>query len=201
MSEETSFVVISVYVLALLMSISIGANDAANSLATAYGSKSLKLAPLCICGAIFEFIGASWGSKKVASNLAYDIIGDLEEESPAFQSLVMLAVTVAAFSFIMASSVFGIPISGTHTIISALVGAGLVCSSSSDIGWPSVLRIATSWMMSPFLASITCLALFSACCALTMDSAKLSVTSQLRNTALIAGFSFTLVSVMAILLF
>ena len=68
----------AIYVLALMMSFSIGANDAANALATSYGSNALALLPLCIFGSIFEFLGACWGSQKVAKNLAYAIDGNLE---------------------------------------------------------------------------------------------------------------------------
>lgn len=40
------------------MAFSIGSNDAANGLATSYGSKATKLIYLLIIGAIAEFIGA-----------------------------------------------------------------------------------------------------------------------------------------------
>ena len=58
--------VIAIGILSFLMSFSIGANDAANALATSYGSNALKLKWLVILGAIFEFIGAYWCSGHVA---------------------------------------------------------------------------------------------------------------------------------------
>ena len=52
----------SIYILALGMAYAIGANDAANALATSFGSGAVKLLPLVLCGSVFEFIGAAWGS-------------------------------------------------------------------------------------------------------------------------------------------
>lgn len=75
---------LSIYILALMMSFSIGANDAANALATSYGSNALKLIPLCLCGSVFEFVGACWGSQKVAKNLAYDMIENLDEQTAGY---------------------------------------------------------------------------------------------------------------------
>ena len=54
--------VITIFVLSFLMSFSIGANDAANALATSYGSKAASLKVLLILSAIFEFVGAFWCS-------------------------------------------------------------------------------------------------------------------------------------------
>ena len=69
--------VIAIGVLSFLMSFSIGANDAANALATSYGSNALKLIWLVILGAIFEFIGAYFCSGHVAGELVGNIILDV----------------------------------------------------------------------------------------------------------------------------
>ena len=62
MFGDLTAMALSIYILSLLMSFAIGANDAANALATSYGSNAMKIVPLCVCGAVFEFIGAAWGS-------------------------------------------------------------------------------------------------------------------------------------------
>ena len=54
--------IILVGILSFLMSFSIGANDAANALATSYGSNALGLLWLVLLGSVFEFIGAFWCS-------------------------------------------------------------------------------------------------------------------------------------------
>jgi inorganic phosphate transporter, PiT family len=52
----------TILVLSILMSFSIGANDAANALGTSFGSNAARLWLLLVLGAIFEFIGALFGS-------------------------------------------------------------------------------------------------------------------------------------------
>lgn len=41
----------------------------------------------------------------------------------------MFTVCLVSFTFIMTASFTGMPISGTHTVVGALIGAGLVGSS------------------------------------------------------------------------
>ena len=66
--------VIVIGILSFAMSFSIGANDAANALATSYGSNALKLMYLVALGALFEFIGAMFCSSHLAGNLVTDVI-------------------------------------------------------------------------------------------------------------------------------
>ena len=62
------------------MSFSIGANDAANALATSYGSKACPLIYLLVLGAIFESIGAFFCGSKVAGSLASTVIPGIEKQ-------------------------------------------------------------------------------------------------------------------------
>ena len=71
--------VIAIGVLSFLMSFSIGANDAANALATSYGSNALKLLYLVLLGSLFEFIGAFFCSGHVAGSLVGDVISGIDE--------------------------------------------------------------------------------------------------------------------------
>jgi len=70
-------VVISIVIASFLMSFSIGANDAANALATSYGTNAVKMSYLLILGAVFEFLGASLFSQKIAGTLANQFILNL----------------------------------------------------------------------------------------------------------------------------
>ena len=67
------------------MSYAIGANDAANALATSYGSKACPLIALLLMGAVFEFIGAFWCSGQVAGKLASNIIPSLTKQPELVQ--------------------------------------------------------------------------------------------------------------------
>jgi len=52
----------------------IGANDAANSMATSYGSRALTLKQIIIIAAVLEFAGATLFGKKVTHTIAKGIV-------------------------------------------------------------------------------------------------------------------------------
>lgn len=60
------------------MAFSIGANDAADGLGMAYGTKAFNLNWLIFLGAVAEFIGSMFMSEVVATTLSSKIIIDLE---------------------------------------------------------------------------------------------------------------------------
>jgi PiT family inorganic phosphate transporter len=107
---------------AFLLSFAIGANDAANALATSYGSKAAKLRNLLVLGAIFEFIGATLLSGNIASTLPNHLLPEMTQDHVP---MIMLATSVSTMIIVMVSSLFGLPISGTHTMVEALIGAGI----------------------------------------------------------------------------
>ena len=72
-------VLISIAVMSFLMAFSIGANDAANALATSYGSNALSLFKLVALGCIFEFLGAFYCSSHVAGTLVDSVIENVDD--------------------------------------------------------------------------------------------------------------------------
>lgn len=164
--------VISIGILSFLMSFSIGANDAANALATSYGSNALKLIYLVILGSIFEFIGAFWCSGHVAGKLVGHVIDNVDTLEPIIVEKMMLGASISSFIFIMVSSVFGMPISGTHTVVGALIGSGIAAVGASQINWGKLGIIVASWFIAPIVAIIFSGLLYLAVARLTLDHAK-----------------------------
>jgi phosphate/sulfate permease len=176
------------------LSYSIGANDAANSLATSYGSKALSLHKLLILGAIFEFVGAMFLSSEVAATLSYKIIPTIDKLSLLDQHVMMFSVCLAAFIFIMSSAQFGMPISGTHSVVGSLVGAGLVGAGASNLNYKKLGKIVLSWFVSPCLASVLCATLLLAVMMLTMNIERLSYRTRLLSFQLITGVCFEIIA-------
>ena len=125
-------VLVSIVLAAFLNSFAIGANDAANALATSHGSKAAKLKYLLILGAIFEFLGASEFSLQLAGSLADKLVPGISGIDVDTQTIMMLGTSFASVAVIMTSSIFGIPISGTHTVVGAIIGAGLAVDAQVD---------------------------------------------------------------------
>jgi len=194
-------VVIAIYILSFLMAFSVGANDAANSLGTLYGSNALRLVYIVAIGAIFEFIGAVWCSSKVTDLLTSKIILGLSEsdgEDTELQTFMMLGSSIAAFLFTMSSSIFGMPISGTHAVVGGLVGAGLVGYGSGGIGWGVLVKIVASWFVSPVVSGSLCCLLLLLVSSLTLRGFELSLKMRTFFLTLLTGLCFVLINFMLI---
>ena len=113
----------------------------------------------------------------------------------------MLAVSIASFLFIMCSTVFGMPISGTHTVISALVGTALAGLGASDVNWHKVILIVSSWVISPLLSSTMCFCLIMLACALTLGGFNLQLKVRIFCLSMIVACSFAFTNYMSITLF
>ena len=135
MDVDVGAYVIAIGVLSFLMAFSIGANDAANALATSYGSNALRLLYLVLIGSVFEFIGAYWCSGHVAGQLVANCIDGVDDIDNIMVEKMMLGSSISSFLFIMSASIFGMPISGTHTVIGALIGSGIAAVGFSQINW------------------------------------------------------------------
>jgi phosphate/sulfate permease len=81
----------------------------------------------------------------------------------------MLGTSFASVSIIMTSSIFGIPISGTHTVVGAIIGASLATAGKDSVDWSHLLTVVLSWFVSPVVAGIISGLLFIILCILTLD--------------------------------
>ena len=60
------------------------------------------------------------------------------------------------------------PISGTHTVIGALVGAGLAGFASESLNWLKFAMTVASWFISPVMSSLLAGLLFLLICSVTL---------------------------------
>ena len=169
-------------VLSFLMAFSIGSNDAANGLGTSYGTKAIPLRYIIINGALAEFFGAMFCSDKVATTLSGDIIKNLTSLDADIQKKMMFSVCLCSFIFIMTSSFSGMPISGTHTVVGALMGAGVIGGSSmNNVDWHKLVNIFASWIISPMISAIVSFLLMTLVATLTMNTKKISFRRRLLS--------------------
>lgn len=190
---------ISTIVLSFLMSFSIGSNDASNGLATSYGSKALGLYKLIVLGAIAEFVGAMFCSKDVAATLSDKIIKDFNDIEFEVKQRMMFSIVIASFAFIICSSGFGMPISGTHTVIGAYMGAGIIATRNVDqINWMKLVSIVASWFISPTLSALVAFLLMLYVSKFILDTKTRSFTSRLHYVQIISGLCFSIISVVMV---
>lgn len=81
----------------------------------------------------------------------------------------MLGTSFSSVIFIMTSSLIGIPISGTHTIVGAIIGAGVAVGGSASVNWSQLGTVVLSWFVSPLFSGIISGGLFLLVCFLTLQ--------------------------------
>lgn len=133
-----------------------GANDVANSFATSVAARSLTMAQAGVLSVFAEFLGAVLLGSRVTNTIKNGIITlDRFREHPAALLVAMGSAEIASATWLMAATRMGFPVSTTHTIVGALVGAGI--GSQAGVTWKwksgSISQIAASWLVSPLIGA------------------------------------------------
>jgi PiT family inorganic phosphate transporter len=136
------------------MAMNIGANDVANNVGPAVGSKALTLTGALILAAIFEIAGALIAGGDVVETVRSGIIDQsVIGKGDEFIALMMAALLAGAIWLNMATAV-GAPVSTTHSIVGAVLGAGIAAGGMAVANWPKMGAIAASWVISPVLGAV-----------------------------------------------
>jgi PiT family inorganic phosphate transporter len=136
------------------MAMNIGANDVANNVGPAVGSKALTLAGALVIAAIFEAAGALIAGGEVIGTIRSGIIDpDLIKDSDTFVWIMLAALLAGALWLNLATAV-GAPVSTTHSIVGAVLGSGMAAAGPSIVDWSTMGEIAASWVISPLLGGI-----------------------------------------------
>ncbi|MBL4692907.1 MAG: inorganic phosphate transporter, partial [Magnetovibrio sp.] len=146
--------VVAAAVIGGYMAMNIGANDVANNVGPAVGSKALTLAGAIFIAAIFESGGALLAGGDVISTIKKGIIDPgMMADSGTFM-MVMLAALLAAALWLNLATFFGAPVSTTHSIVGGVMGAGIAATGFDVVNWPTMGKIAASWVISPVLGGL-----------------------------------------------
>lgn len=136
------------------MAMNIGANDVANNVGPAVGSKALTLGGALAIAAIFEAAGALIAGGEVVGTIRSGIIDPNRiTEGDTFVWLMMSALLAGALWLNFATAV-GAPVSTTHSIVGAVLGAGVAAAGMDIVNWGTMGSIVSSWVISPVLGGV-----------------------------------------------
>lgn len=133
------------------MAMNIGANDVANNVGPAVGSKALTLAGAIGIAAIFEASGALIAGGDVVSTIKKGIINPQILADPDAFIWLMMAALLAGALWLNVATAMGAPVSTTHSIVGGVLGAGIAAGGLGIADWGKVSQIAASWVISPVL--------------------------------------------------
>ena len=164
-----SIILATAIALGLFMAFNIGGNDVANSFGTSVGAKTLSMKQALLVAAIFEVSGAILAGGEVTDTVRSGIVdlGAVQLDPIDFVFIMMSSLFGAALWLLIATK-FGLPVSTTHSIVGAIVGASLTLGFITDQGslamvqWDGIRDIAVSWVLSPVLGGIVAFLLFNA---------------------------------------
>ncbi|RQV98199.1 inorganic phosphate transporter [bacterium] len=175
------------------MAWNIGANDVANAMATSVGSGSLTYRQAIWIAAAMELAGAVLAGSHVTNTIRKGMIDvQLFAHDPQTLMLGMLAALLAAAVWLNIATLFGLPVSTTHSIVGAIVGFGLFIYGSTAIQWIKVFQIVLSWIISPLAGALIAYFLF-VLIRKTILTARNTSRALLRLTPIFAGLTILLI--------
>jgi len=134
---------IAIIVIALVYDFFNGFNDAANAIATTVSARALSLRNAILLAFVFNFIGAL-SHTAVAATIGKGVL------NPEMIDLtVILAALIGATIWTAIASYLGIPISVTHALVGALLGAGLIVAGTKVIVISGIVKIMLAMVISP----------------------------------------------------
>ena len=137
------------------MAMNIGANDVANNVGPAVGSKALTMTGAIIIAMVFEASGAIIAGGEVVSTIKKGII-DIEAFGDDTDSFLwaMMAALLAAALWLNLATMAKAPVSTTHSIVGGVMGAGIAAAGFSIVDWGTMGKIASSWVISPVIGGV-----------------------------------------------
>lgn len=140
--------------------LSVGANDVANAFATSVGSGALSLGAAIVIAAIMEFSGAFLLGGNVASTIMKGIANTEDfADQPEILMFGMMCVVIGVAAWLIIATMYGLPVSTTHSCIGGIVGMAVVAKGMRSVKWGQVGLVALSWLVTPVLSALlsTCI--------------------------------------------
>lgn len=136
------------------MAMNIGANDVANNVGPAVGSRSITMTGAIIIAAIFEVMGALIGGAEVVATIRGNIIDAKLIPAGDHFIWVMTASLLAGALWLNFATAVGAPVSTTHSIVGAVLGAGIAAGGMQAANWSTMSGIVASWVISPVMGGL-----------------------------------------------
>lgn len=154
------------FALVFVLAFANGANDVSKAIATLVGSGVTDYRAAIAWGAVWTMVGAALAAF-VASAIVKTFSHGLIQVGTVIDQAATLAVLIGAMAWVLFASRTGLPVSTTHALTGAIVGAGLVAFTGEGLIWSAIgKKIVLPLLLSPFLAFIVSLLIHPAVRAL-----------------------------------
>lgn len=140
------------FILVLALAYANGTNDVSKSIATLVGSGVTHYRAAIMWGTAWTIAGAG-SAAIVAEAMVKTFSTGLVQPDTIFQPAAVLSILAGTMAWVLLASRTGLPVSTTHALSGAIVGAGLVAFPEEALIWPALAKkIALPLLLSPFFA-------------------------------------------------
>ncbi len=146
------YVLIIGYIFGFYMAWNIGANDVANSMASAVGAKAITIRQAIFIAGILNIVGAVFIGSHVTNTIRKGIVSTEVLTDPHLALVGALSALLAAALWVSFATWKSLPVSTTHSIVGAMIGFGIMAGGVSVINWGKLGAVVLSWVISPVFA-------------------------------------------------
>lgn len=159
MSSEYIVLVIS-FAIGFYMAWNIGANDVANSMASAVGAKAITIRQAIFIAAVLNVLGAVFIGSHVTNTIRKGIVSTQVLSDPDLALVGALSALLAAAMWVSFATWKSLPVSTTHSIVGAMIGFGIMAGGTSVINWAKLGAVVMSWIISPIFSMVISFCVF-----------------------------------------
>ncbi len=152
---EHEFIILCVGgIFGFYMAWNIGANDVANSMASAVGAKAITIRQAVLIAGILNIIGATFIGSHVTNTIRKGIVSTEVLTDPHAALIGAMSALLAAAIWVSFATWKSLPVSTTHSIVGAMIGYGIMAGGFSVINWGKLGAVVGSWIISPVFSLI-----------------------------------------------
>lgn len=142
------------YIFGFYMAWNIGANDVANSMASAVGAKAITIRQAIFIAGILNVVGAVFIGSHVTDTVRKGIVSTAVMSDPHLALLGAFSALLAAALWVSFATWRSLPVSTTHSIVGAMIGFGIMAGGFSVIQWDKLAAVVLSWVISPVFSLV-----------------------------------------------
>jgi len=174
------------------MAWNIGANDVANSMASAVGAKAITIRQAVFIAGILNVCGAVFIGSHVTNTIRKGIVSTEILADPHLALIGALSALLAAAMWVSFATWKSLPVSTTHSIVGAMIGFGIMAGGFSVINWGKLAAVVMSWVISPVFSLIISFLMFKVIVRLVL-SKKDRFIMALKSSPFFIGLAFFVV--------
>jgi PiT family inorganic phosphate transporter len=142
------------YLIGFYMAWNIGANDVANSMASAVGAKAITIRQAILIAGVLNVVGAVFIGSHVTNTIRKGIVSTEVLSDPHTALIGALSALLAAALWVSFATWKSLPVSTTHSIVGAMIGFGIMAGGFSVIQWGKLGAVVLSWVISPVFSLV-----------------------------------------------